>query len=142
MDLTCKACFVANGAKTPDPEACTFAGVVSRKTVQIALTYAALNELQVLRSDIQDAYLQAPILEKYWITCGPEFGPELQGRKAKIVRALYGTKTAGADFHNHLKDCMEMLGYTSCKANPDLWMRKAVKDTRGAVLRICAPICQ
>ena len=42
------------------------------------------------------------------------------------MRALYGTKTSGADFRNHLRDCMEHLGYTSCLADPDLWMRKAV----------------
>ena len=60
---------------------------------------------------------------------GPEFGPELQGRKALIVRALYGTKSAGADFRNHLRDCMEVLGYQSCQADADLWMRKAVKGT-------------
>ena len=127
MDMTRKARFVANGSKTPEPEMSTYAGVVSRETVRIALTYASLNGLDIMSSDIQNAYLQAPITEKYWTTCGPEFGPELQGRKARIVRALYGTKTAGADFRNHLRDCMEMLGYSSCRADPDLWMRKAVK---------------
>ena len=127
MDLTRKARFVASGAKTPDPESCTFARVVYQETVRIALTYAALNELEVKTSDIQYAYLQAPISKKYWTICGPEFGSELQGRKARIVRALYGTKTAGADFRNHLKDCMEMLGFKSCKADLDLWMQEAIK---------------
>ena len=126
MDFRRKARFVANGAKTPDLTTTNFAGVVSRDTVRIALTYAALNGLEVMSSDILNAYLQAPISEKYWTICGPEFGPELEGCKAHIVRALYGCKSAGRDFRNHLRECMEMLGYSPCLADPDLWMREAV----------------
>ena len=66
MDFRRKARFVANGAKTPDLTTTNFAGVVSRDTVRIALTYAALNGLEVMSSDILNAYLQAPISEKYW----------------------------------------------------------------------------
>lgn len=40
----------------------------------------------------------------------------------------YGTKSAGADFRNHLRDCMDLLGFTSCLADPDLWMRKAMSN--------------
>ena len=125
MDFTRKARFVANGSKTPDLEN-TYAGVVSRETVRIAFVYAALNELDVTAGDIQNAYLTAPTSEKYWTICEPEFGKELQGSKALIVRALYGTKCAGRDFRNHLRGCMEMLKYQPCLADPDLWMRDAV----------------
>ena len=34
-------------------------------------------------------------LEKYFIICGPEFGLEKVGKRAKTVRALYGGKCAG-----------------------------------------------
>ena len=78
-----------------------------------------------MSADIQNAYLQAPISEKYWTICGPEFDPELQGCKANIVRAIYGTQCARRDFRNHLCACMEMLNYKSCLADPDLWMREA-----------------
>ena len=74
MDFTRKARFVANGAKTPDLQDSVYAGVISRETVRIALTYAALNDLQIMAGDIQNAYLQAPISEKYWTILGPEFG--------------------------------------------------------------------
>jgi len=128
MCFTRKARFVANGSKTRDPNITTYTGVVSRETVQIALTYAALNGLDLMAADIKNAYLQAPISGKYWTRCGPEFGSEHQGKKARIVRFLYGTKSAGADFRNHLQDCMDLLGFTSCLADPDLWMRKAMSD--------------
>lgn len=128
MDFTRKARFVANGSKTKDLSTSTYAGVVSRETVRIAFTYAALNGLDVMAADIKNAYLQAPITEKYWTRCGPEFGPELEDRTAYIIRALYGTKCGGRDFRNHLRECMDLLGYTSCLADPDLWIRKAVSD--------------
>lgn len=128
MDFTRKARLVAEGCRTPDPVNSTYAGVVSRESVRIALTYAALNDLDVYAADVQNAYLQAPCSEKYFTVMGPEFGSEYAGRKAIIVRAAYGLKSAGADFRNHLRDCMDHLGYESCKADPDVWMRKATRS--------------
>ena len=127
MDGTSKARLVAAGCRTSDPEGSTWAGVVSRETVRIALTYAALNNLKVMSADIQNAYLTAPTSQKLWTTCGREFGSDFK-KRAVITRALYGNKAAGADFRNHLRECMDLTGYTSCKADPDLWIRKAVKD--------------
>ena len=33
----------------------------------------------------------------------------------------------GRDFRNHLRSCMEHLGFSSCPADPDVWMRPSVK---------------
>ena len=82
----------------------------------------------VMAADIQNAYLQAPTNEKYWTTCGPEFGTEESGKLAIIVRALYGIKSSGRYFRNHLRNRMEHLGYTSCRDDPYLWMHKAVRS--------------
>ena len=109
MDGTAKARLVADGHKTRDPEGSTYAGVVSRESVRIAFLYAALNGLNVCAADIQNAYLTAPTTQKLWTKCGPEFGSD-RGRIAIITRALYGNKKAGADFRNHLRDCMRHLG--------------------------------
>ena len=43
-----------------------------------------------------------------------------------IKRALYGGKTAGKDFRDHLRDCMKHLGFETCLADPDVWMRPTV----------------
>jgi hypothetical protein len=45
-------------------------------------------------------------LQKHYIICGPKFGLENQGKKALITRALYGGKSAGKVFRNHLRACM------------------------------------
>ena len=94
--------------------------VVSQDSVLITLTFVALKYLEVKKSDIQNAYLTAPCSEKIWTTLGSEFGPDLAGKKALVVRALYGLKSAGASFRNHLAECMINLGYSSCLADPDL----------------------
>ena len=51
MDFTRKARWVLDGHKTPDPVGSKCAGVVSRESVQIAFTYAALNGLDVCMTD-------------------------------------------------------------------------------------------
>ena len=63
-----------------------------------ALTLAALNDLEVKTSDIQNAYLTAPCKEKIWTTLGPEFGVDA-GKKAIITHALYGLKSSGGSFN-------------------------------------------
>ena len=57
MDFQRKTRFVANGAKTPNSTSTNYAGVVSRETVCIAFTYAAFSDLNIMSSDIWNAYL-------------------------------------------------------------------------------------
>ena len=123
MDFTRKARYVADEHLTPDLITSTYAGVVSRKSVRIALTYAALNDMEIMAADIKKAYLQAPTTEKHWTIAGPEWGFR-KGTKMLVVRALYGIKSAGREFRNHLRDCMWTLGYESCPADQDVWMRE------------------
>ena len=127
MDFTRKARWVLDGHKTPDPDGSTFAGVVSRESVWIASGYAALNGLDVFAANIRNAYLQAPSSRRDYIICGPEFGIENVGKVALIHQALYGGKTVGNDFRNHLRSCMSHVGFASCPANPDVWMQPAEK---------------
>ena len=128
MDFTRKARWVLDGHKTPELEGSTYASVVSRESVRITLTYAALNGIDVFAADIQNSYLQAPSSCKNFIICSPEFGLENEGKVALIHHALYGGKSAGTDFHNHLQSCMHFLGFTSCPADPDVWMHPALKS--------------
>jgi len=92
-----KARMVAGGHTTKTPSTLTYSSVVSRDSVRIALTIAALNDLKVLCCDIQNAYLTAPCREKIWTVAGPEFGSEA-GQPMLVVRALYGLKSSGAAF--------------------------------------------
>jgi hypothetical protein len=73
-------------------------------------------------------YRPPPSSQKDYIICGPEFGLENVGMVALIHRALYGGKSARRDFRNHLRSCMRHLEFTSCPADPDVWMQPAIKS--------------
>ena len=88
-DLTRKARFCANGNEMVSPMDSTFSTVVSRDTVRLFFLMAALNDLEILSADIQNAYLNAPVREKLYTVAGKEFGPTMEGRPVLIVRALY-----------------------------------------------------
>ena len=120
MDFTRKARWVKDGHWSPDSTTSAYAGVVSRESVRVGLTYAVLMDLGVMAAEIQNAYLQAPSSEKYFIVCGAEYGLENVGKVSLITCALYGGKVAGRDFWHHLRDCMDHLGFTSCRADPDV----------------------
>jgi hypothetical protein len=79
--------MVAGGHMTEAPATLTYASVVSRESVWIALMLAALNNLEVKATDIENAYLTAPVTEKIWTTLGADFGTN-SGKKAIIVQAL------------------------------------------------------
>ena len=87
---------------------------------------AALNDLDVQGSDIQNAFLSADNLEKHWMRAGPEFGAE-QGKVFIVVRALYGLKSASAAFRAFMAKKLDEIGFQSSPADPDVWLRPAVK---------------
>ena len=92
--------------------------------MRIALLLAALIDVEVKTADIENAYITAPCAQKIYTVLGPEFGSDA-GKRAFVIRALYGLKIAGALFCNHLADCMQHVGFTPCLAGPDLWMKAA-----------------
>ena len=126
-DLTRKARFVAGGHQTDPPKESVYSSVVSRDSVRIAFMLAALNDLDVLSADVQNAYLNAPTKEKVYTTAGPEFGPANQGRPVLIVRALYGLKSSGARWRDHMAATLRDGKFRSCPADPDVWMQENVK---------------
>jgi hypothetical protein len=63
---------------------------------------------------------------------GPEFGDDAE-KRALIVRALYGLKSAGAAFRNHLAECMKHLGWHPCLAERDLWMKAETRPYDGVL---------
>jgi hypothetical protein len=121
-----KARLVANGNETVAPATLTYSSVVSRDSVRIALTIASLNQLEILACDIQNAYLTADCREKIYIIAGPEFGSE-EGKVMIVRKALYGLKTSGAAFRAHMAETLYDLSYTPSRADPDVWLRPAVK---------------
>ena len=63
---------------------------------------------------------------------GLEFGKDAR-KTALIVRALSGLKSGGAAFISHLARCIESLGYQSCKADLDLWLKPEIRPEDGVI---------
>ena len=121
-----KARYVCDGSRVDTPvEVPTYASVVSRESVRLAFTIAALNDLDVLAADCEGDYLNEETREKLYTVCVPEFG-EYQGRIAIIVRALYGSKSAAASWRAKISKIIEELGFTMCRADNDVWMRPGI----------------
>ena len=116
---------MAEGHIKNAPPSITYARVVSCETVRLAFTIAALHGLQGKAAETMNAYVTAPITENIWTVLSPEFGAEAI-KKSIIVRALYGLKISSTAFRNHLSDCMRHMGYKSCMADPDLWLKPEV----------------
>ena len=73
-DLTRKVRLVAGGHKHNVPT--TFSSVAARDSVRLGFLLAALNTLNILICDIDNAHLNAPNREKVHVIVGSElFGP-------------------------------------------------------------------
>jgi hypothetical protein len=129
MDFTRKARFVAGGHLTDPPKESVYSSVVSRESVRLFFLIAALNELEVLSCDVACAYINASTKEKNWFVAGLELGSDNVGKSVLIVRALYGLKSSGAQWREHLAATLRKASFTSCKADPDVWFRASVKSS-------------
>ena len=68
-----------------------YSGVVSLRSMRIALLVGELNGLTPMVGDVGNAYLEAKTKEKVYFIAGPEFG-ELEGHTLIIYKALYGLR--------------------------------------------------
>ncbi len=89
-DLRRKARLVAGGHKVNADGHSSYSSVVRLDSIRLLNVIAKAQGLGVLVGDVGNAYLNADTKEKVYFRCGPEFGPELEGRIAIIKKGLYG----------------------------------------------------
>ena len=114
--------LVADGHLTKEPVESIYSGVVSLRSLTMVVFLSQLNNLEIWGADVGNAYLEAYTDEKLCIIAGPEF-KELQGHLLIMVKALYGTRSGGARWHDRLFDILQELKFKPSKADPDVWMR-------------------
>ena len=100
-----KARLVADGHLTKEPVESIYSGVVSLRSLRMVVFLSQLNDLEIWGADV-----------------GPEF-KELQGHLLIMIKALYGTHSGGARWHDRLFDILQELKFKPSKADPDVWMR-------------------
>ena len=114
-----KARLVADGHLTKEPMETVYSGVVSIRNLRLAMFIAELNDLELWGADVGNAYLQALTREKLYIVGGPEF-EALQGHVLVMYKALYGTRSGGACWHDRFFDILHDMGFKPSKADPDI----------------------
>ena len=110
-----KARLVADGHLTKEPMETVYSGVVSIRNLRLAMFLAELNNLELWRADVGNAYLQALTREKLYIVGEPEF-EELQGHVLVMYKALYGTRSGGACWHDKFFDIVHGMGFQTLKS--------------------------
>ena len=117
-----KARLVADGHLTKEPVESIYSGVVSLRSLRMVVFISQVNDLEIWGADVGNAYLEAYTDEKLCIIAGPEF-KELQGHLLIMIKALFGTRSGGARWHDRLFDILQELKFKPSKADPDVWMR-------------------
>ena len=117
-----KARHVADGHLTKEPVESIYSGVVSLRSLRMVVFLSQLNDLEIWGADVGNAYLEAYTDQKLCIIAGPEFR-ELQGHLLIMIKALNGTHSGGAGWHDRLFDILQELKFKPSKADPDVWMR-------------------
>ena len=95
-----------------------------------------LNDLEIWGADVGNAYVEAYTDEKLCIIAGPEF-MELQGHLLIMIKALYGTCSGGARWHDRLFDILQELKFKPSKADPDVWIRPEPGRTCYEYIAVC-----
>ena len=110
-----KARLVADGHLTKE-------SVVSLRSLRMVVFLSQLNDFEIWGADVGNAYLEAYTDQNLCIIAGLEFR-ELQGHLLIMIKALHGTRSGGARWHDRLFDILQELKFKPSKADPDVWMR-------------------
>ena len=86
---------------------------------------AALNGLDIMSCNLENAYLNATNREKIWSEGGIECGED-KGKVLVVVRALYGLKSAGSAWRAALAEALVQLGFKLTREDPDVWIQAVV----------------
>ena len=105
--------------------------MVTQDSMQIAFTIAALNDLEHLAVDMQNAYLKAPIKECCSMTAGLEWGTSNLNQPILIFHTVYGLKSSASRWREHISSTLHDMGFESCSADADVWLKLNVCLTDG-----------
>ena len=122
LDDRSKERLVTDGHLTKEPVESIYSGVVSLRSLRMVVFLSKLNNLEIWGADVNNAYPEAYTDEKLCIIAGPEF-KELQGHFLIMVKALYGTHSGGARWHDRLFDILQELSFKPSQVDPDVWTR-------------------
>ena len=97
------------------------------ESVRLAFLIAELNSVDVMSCDLENACLDVPCQEKIWFEGSPECGED-HSKVLILAGALHGLKSAWCFMESNIGRSFGGPGFESVKADPDVWIRLAVRD--------------
>ena len=94
---------------------------MSRDSVRLASIIAALNDVDVISCDLENAYLNTMCPENIWFEGGTKCG-ENKSKMLIVVRVLYGRKYVGSSWCAALAQVLKDLDFVSTLADPGVWI--------------------
>ena len=91
--------------------------------------------MDILSSEIANAYLEAPCGDKPWTVSGKEFG-SLAGTPIRTNPVFYGIKSAVNSWHKALSTTLSNVNFEPSREDPDNWLRMPT-NSRGENYREC-----
>lgn len=123
-DLRRKSRLVIGGHRVDASGHTVYSSVVQLSSVRLLNVIAKAQGLRCIAGDVGNAYLNAHTNEKVYVVCGPEFGPELEGRLAIVRKGLYGLKTSGNRWHAHFASTLYKMDFIPTRFDPNVWIKK------------------
>jgi hypothetical protein len=83
-----------------------------------------MHDLTVCAADASCAFLYGQTKEQTFVIAGPEFGPDVSGKRLVIYKGIYGLQSSAAWFHEHFAAKLRSLGFKPSKVDNVFWIRK------------------
>ena len=123
-DLRHNSRLVVGGHIVDSTEHTTYSYTIKYVSVRLMILIDVKNGLGLVSGDIGNVLCRSPCDENIWSCCGAEFGTRC-GAEVVLKWYLYGLKTASNSFHKYYGDFLRDLGFTSSRADQDLWIIKS-----------------
>ena len=113
------------GDMTPELDEAVYSSVATLRSLRIVIFLVELNGLKLMQGDVGNAYLESYTQEKVYFIAGPVFGHHA-GNTFIIEKALYGLRSSGLRFHEHLSNVLQGFNFTRSHVDLDVWMCNAI----------------
>ena len=91
----------------------TFAPVAQLDSLRLLLSLAAVYDWEIHQIDIKSAYLNGVLEEEIYMDQPTGFEvPGSKGKVCHLLKAIYGLKQAGCQWHEHLQGTLSNFRYT------------------------------
>jgi hypothetical protein len=99
----------------------TFADTASAKSINILLSIAAAENLEMISLDVKTAFLYSPLKETLYLKRPPGLSPNIMPSIVKLNKCLYGLKQAAHEWRQLLDITLKGFGFTQFQTDACLY---------------------